>query len=151
MFHGLAAPDKRASFRSHGDAFYTVPARVFITCLERILELGLETITTQALAVGSGVPTASVFVTFDDGLRSDYTRAFPALVEVGMAATFFVVTDWLGTEMFVDRCQLREMADGGMDIQVHGKSHRFLSELSSSELRQGLAEARPCSQNVIRV
>jgi peptidoglycan/xylan/chitin deacetylase (PgdA/CDA1 family) len=59
-----------------------------------------------------------------------------------MTATFFVVTDWVGTEGFISWDQLREMREWGMSIQSHSKSHPHLSELDGEALRFELEESR---------
>lgn len=40
-------------------------------------------------------------VTFDDGFASDYHLAFPLLKELDIPATFFIVTEWVGTTGFL--------------------------------------------------
>src|SRR6516165_12245261 len=47
-------------------------------------------------------------LTFDDGCASDYTEAFPALLEFHMRATFFVVPTLVGTTGYVSWTELRE-------------------------------------------
>src|SRR5207247_11207362 len=47
--------------------------------------------------------------TFDDGHASNYTEAFPALMELDLRATFFVVPTLVGTSGHVAWSQLREM------------------------------------------
>lgn len=71
------------------------------------------------------LPDKPVILTFDDGYEDNYTNAFPILQKYGMTGTFFILTD------VTDRSQpgymtwnmLREMHEGGMSIQVHGREH----------------------------
>ncbi len=75
-----------------------------------------------------------VAISFDDGDRGQYERAFPALCARGMTATFFITTAWVGTDGYVTWDQLREMKDAGMSIQSHTHTHPSLSELSADRL-----------------
>jgi len=83
-----------------------------------------------------------VAISFDDGVRSDYEIALPALAARKMTATFFVVTDRVGTPGHVSWSELREMRDAGMSIQSHTRSHPFLSELNERALRDELAGSK---------
>jgi peptidoglycan/xylan/chitin deacetylase (PgdA/CDA1 family) len=88
----------------------------------------------------SGVP--GVAISFDDGSVGQYERAFPALVERGMTATFFVTTGWVEKPGFVTWSHLREMKQAGMSIQSHTHSHPFLSELPLADLEQELRRSK---------
>lgn len=118
----------RTSFAEHLDAL----ARCALA--GRTMEAWLETAT---LGVSDAPGLA---ITFDDGHFSHYQAAFPELLARGMAATFFVITDRVGTVGYASWAQLREMADAGMSIQSHTASHPFLSELhptaAAAELRR---------------
>jgi len=81
-------------------------------------------------------------LTFDDGCLSDYTEAFPALRELGMRATFFVVPTLVGTPGHVSWAQLREMAAAGMEIGSHSLTHPFLHELDAAGLRQEFGQSK---------
>ena len=41
----------------------------------------------------------TVAVSFDDGYRDNFEQAAPVLERLGLPATFFVVTDWMGTDV----------------------------------------------------
>ena len=45
--------------------------------------------------------------------------------------------------------QLREMARQGMDVQVHGKTHRFLADLPEIELRLELSTAKARLEDIL--
>ncbi len=80
------------------------------------------------------LPPKSVVITFDDGYESVYRYAFPVLRKLGLPATMFVYTDFIGAGDALSWPQLQEMATSGfMDIQSHSKSHRNLIERSAGE------------------
>ncbi len=68
----------------------------------------------------------TVLLTFDDGLESLYTVAFPLLRKHGMAAVAFIVPGFIGLPGFCTWDQLREMhAAGVIDVQSHSFFHRY--------------------------
>lgn len=81
------------------------------------------------LAGGKALPRRSVVLTFDDGYESVHRHAFPVLRKLGLPATVFVYTDFLGGGDALTWAQLQEMqASGLVDVQSHSKSHRNLVE-----------------------
>lgn len=81
-------------------------------------------------------------ISFDDGVRSHYERAFPALAERGMTGTFYVITDLVGQPGYVTWSELREMRNAGMSIQSHTRTHPFLSELDPGDLLDELVGSK---------
>ena len=81
------------------------------------------------------LPPKAVVITFDDGYESVYKLAYPVLRKLGLPATMFVYTDFVGAGGdAVSWSQLAEMqASGLMDIQSHSKTHRNLIERTSGE------------------
>jgi len=88
------------------------------------------------------LPQRSVVITFDDGYESVYRNAFPLLRKLGVPATLFVYTDFIGSRDGLTWAQLDEMQRSGLiDIQAHSKTHSNLTELDGvtkldAELRQ---------------
>lgn len=101
-------------------------------------------------------------VTFDDGYLSVLTHARPILDRLGLPATVFVPTDFVGTDApmrwpGIDHWlggayehelaamtweQLRSLRDAGWEIGSHTCSHPRLSQLADAELRRELRESR---------
>jgi peptidoglycan/xylan/chitin deacetylase (PgdA/CDA1 family) len=61
--------------------------------------------------------------TFDDGNRSDIDIAMPELAKSGIIARFFVLTGRIGRPNYLNANDIRKLADAGMKIGLHGKSH----------------------------
>jgi len=101
---------------------------------------GLRTVVAGQIPQELGDPFFCL--TFDDGCLSDYTEAFPALRELGMRATFFVVPTLVGTPGHVSWAQLREMAAAGMEIGSHSLTHPFLHELDAAGLRHEFGQSK---------
>lgn len=83
-----------------------------------------------------------VMLSFDDGHDDNYTLAYRVLHDLQVAATFFVITGRIGLPGYLSWQQLREMHRGGMCIQSHTVSHRFLSSLSHEEIRNELQKSK---------
>jgi peptidoglycan/xylan/chitin deacetylase (PgdA/CDA1 family) len=81
-------------------------------------------------------------LTFDDGAASDYTEAFPALLELRLRATFFVVPTLVGTTGHVTWAQLREMVAAGMEVGSHSMTHPFLDRLDRAGIVREYGESR---------
>jgi peptidoglycan/xylan/chitin deacetylase (PgdA/CDA1 family) len=103
-------------------------------------EVGLRTAVVGQIPQELGDPFFSL--TFDDGCLSDYTEALPALRELGMRATFFVVPTLVGAPGHVSWAQLREMAAAGMEIGSHSLTHPFLHELDAAGLRHEFGQSK---------
>lgn len=134
MYHALCAAETPPGQDPH----YTVAQDVFdrqLDALGRGRSLG------SARDWLQGAPH-DVLVTFDDGHVSNHALAFPALLQRGVAADFFVNPAMVGTGGFATWAQLREMSDAGMSIQSHGYDHVYLTSLGGKELRATLRAAR---------
>ena len=86
--------------------------------------------------------TPCAVITFDDGLTSDYSNAFPALAERGMPAHFFVNTANVGKPGYMSWTEIREMGRAGMQIGSHGHQHVDHSQPSEESLTKELRRSR---------
>lgn len=129
--------------------------------LSRLQARGFEAVTfTEAV---SGPPRGKrMAITFDDGCRSVYEVAWPILAELGITATLFVPTDfigrsepmsWPGIEEYgrsehasellpMSWDQTRELADAGWEIGSHTRAHSRLTDLDDGMLAAELIESR---------
>lgn len=90
-----------------------------------------------------------VRVSFDDGNRSDVEIALPALLERGLAATFFVVAGRLGDAHFLGGGDVRRLRAAGMAIGSHGLRHRDWRRESDAGLADELGHSRRILEGVI--
>jgi peptidoglycan/xylan/chitin deacetylase (PgdA/CDA1 family) len=92
-----------------------------------------------------------VFLTFDDGALSAYSRIAPELEKYGWRGHFFVVTDWIGKRGFLNRQQICELRQRGHVIGSHSKSHpERMSELCRDELIDEWEQSRGVLSSLLR-
>ncbi len=142
----LSYHDVRDDVAAKGDADrYAVSTANFAAHLDWLRTHGYHPVSVQqVLAARAGqvtLPTRPVLLTFDDGLRSVYTRVFPLLRAYGYPALVAPVTAWVELPPgqvvpygprdytaadFVTWAQLREMQDSGLvEIGSHSQDlHR---------------------------
>jgi peptidoglycan/xylan/chitin deacetylase (PgdA/CDA1 family) len=108
----------------------------------------------QRLALGQSVDR-HLAITFDDGYRDNFEIARPVLERLSMPATFFVVTDWMGSNVVPDWDrergvqhpwmtwdQVRALHRRGFEIGAHTRSHVNLGVVSPAEARAEVLGAR---------
>lgn len=118
----------------------------------------------RRLRSGAPLKRRMVVVTFDDGYRDNYTAAMPVLSEVGVPATFFVSTGFIGTtrefphdEEIVCESEiqdherhsfqkltwddLRAMEEHGFEIGSHTVNHTNLGIADQQTVERELTES----------
>ncbi len=82
----------------------------------------------DALLSGTPLPTKPVILTFDDGYADHYSNVLPVLQQYGFTATFFIITGTAdaGDPTHLSWEQIKAMADAGMDMESHTKTHADL-------------------------
>jgi peptidoglycan/xylan/chitin deacetylase (PgdA/CDA1 family) len=100
-------------------------------------------------------PDRELAITFDDGYLDNYDNAAPVLERLGLPATFFVVTEWMGTEIvpWWDRDQgvrhpwmtwdqVRSLHRRGFDIGAHTRTHVDLGVVNGDRATHEILGAR---------
>ncbi len=83
------------------------------------------------------IPDGLVILTFDDGVKSQYTFAAPRLRECGFNATFYITE---GLNFLTDKTryltweEVRELHDLGFEIGNHTRQHKSVVNQSPEEL-----------------
>lgn len=96
----------------------------------------------QQSAQSSSNAAQGVIVTFDDGTEDHYTTAAPVLERNGMRGVFFVSTNLLGKDGYLNIKQCQELQARGHWIESHSHDHRRLSKFDDGGLHHQLAESR---------
>jgi peptidoglycan/xylan/chitin deacetylase (PgdA/CDA1 family) len=84
---------------------------------------------------------------FDDAFSNQYDVALPVLLEHDFKATFGVITGHIGTGHnlweYMDKKHLKELAEYGMDIACHTKTHPHLTaNLTDEQLRKEIIDSK---------
>lgn len=135
MYHALRRNDAPPGQDPH----YTLHVGTFERQLAAIAATGGAGAVRDRLRHGHRHP---VLLTFDDGHASNHALAFPALLEYGLRADFFINPANVGRAGYATWAQLREMSDAGMSIQSHGYDHTYFTDLDRPTLRERLHAAR---------
>jgi len=88
------------------------------------------------------IPHKTIAITFDDGLKNNYTYAYPVLKKCGFPATIFVITDYVGKENFLDWNEIKTMQENNISIGSHTMSHGWLPSMGDKKLRKEIFESK---------
>jgi peptidoglycan/xylan/chitin deacetylase (PgdA/CDA1 family) len=118
--------------------FRVIPLRAFVERLERRQPVG-----------------GYLAITFDDGYRDNFTQAAPVLERLGLPATFFVVSQWMGSDVvpWWDRedevrhpwmtwDEVRSLRRRGFDIGAHTRTHVDLGRTNGEAAREEIMGGR---------
>ncbi len=153
----------RVNDRHPGDRLSVHPT-AFREQMEEILSRGRPVLSlAEALPFVRGRepgPPGALALTFDDGYEDNLRVALPILERLGLKATVFVATGFLGTPRTIERyrecrgddrmldwAQLGEMRARGHEIGGHGRHHRELASLPAAEAE---AEVEGCALDIAK-
>jgi O-antigen/teichoic acid export membrane protein/peptidoglycan/xylan/chitin deacetylase (PgdA/CDA1 family) len=127
------------------------PAR-FREQLELLTRAGFELMTVAELAeraAGGEPPPGLASISFDDGLEDNHRVVLPILRELGVAATVYVTTgfigrpnEWMGGRArYMTEDELRDLRRAGFELGAHSVSHPDLSTLGADDCRREVRES----------
>jgi peptidoglycan/xylan/chitin deacetylase (PgdA/CDA1 family)/glycosyltransferase involved in cell wall biosynthesis len=161
MYHNLEDSTK------HSREPFSLPVDLFQRHLEILALHGFETISfpdLHSVLRGEKAYTGrEVLITFDDGYESFQRLAVPALTGMRMTATVFVVVGELGgtnrwdsergqgVRTLMDADDLRRVRRAGMDVGVHGWSHRDLMACSAMEREFEILSSKQTLERILDV
>ena len=113
----------------------------------KVVPLSMQVAGRQA----AGELGGTLSITFDDGYRDNFETAAPILRKLGLPATFFVATGFIGSQAvapwdrqlvrqpgWMDWDQVRSLASQGFEIGCHTDSHVDLGTASAETIRAEL-------------
>jgi peptidoglycan/xylan/chitin deacetylase (PgdA/CDA1 family) len=130
--------------------------------IEMMLAAGFRFVTVAELArlaAGGPPPPGLAAVSFDDGMRNVLTAGMPILTELGIPATVYVPSAWLGGTSpwispgasgdILSEAELKQLAAAGWEIGAHTVTHADLSTLDYERCREEIDGSIAALQNVL--
>lgn len=140
MYHAIETPPLDASY----PALY-VPFAEFKDQMRWLARKGYNAVTMgqvfDAWFDGAEIPENPVVISFDDGIRSQYTHALPALAKRGWPGVLNLEVKSLD-EGDIGTDQVEEMIAAGWEIGSHTFTHPDVSTLSGDDLAHEVADSR---------
>lgn len=149
MYHALEVEPYDSGYTKKGDRIYVLSAKTFREQIEYLFSEGYKTYLLHELSQIRESPERKIVITFDDGHESNNKIAFPILKEFGFKAEFFVTTNFIGTDRFMDVEQIKLIHRSGMGIGSHGVSHQFLTDLKPVAIEKELVESKKILEQII--
>ncbi len=142
MYHVLTA--SQTAPRMPADSKYCLPVATFQEHLAVIKGNGFRPTLVHTLWSQPDPAAAhhAVGLTFDDGDVSNYTHAYPALVEAEARADFFVNTATVDRPGFLSWAQIAEMQRAGFSFHSHSHDHIALIGLPAAALERQLRDSK---------
>ncbi|HEX8777053.1 MAG TPA: polysaccharide deacetylase family protein [Rhodanobacter sp.] len=136
MYHGLHAGETDPG---RFDPVYSVTPAAFAAQLDWLHEHGYRSVRLDDTRTGRD---KQVVISFDDGDVSNLTVALPLLAERGMTAECFVTSDFIGAPGMLTVQDVHALAEAGIGVQSHGRSHRFLEDLDDDAMYAELRDSK---------
>jgi peptidoglycan/xylan/chitin deacetylase (PgdA/CDA1 family) len=123
--------------------------------IELLVDAGFRFLTVAELAreaAGKAPPPGYAAISFDDGMRNNYTTALPILSSYGIAATIYVtigfiggVSPWVraaGENRMLNEAEIGELASAGWELGAHTMTHPDLSTLDYATCLEEIQNSR---------
>lgn len=124
---------------------YTVKTGAFKEQMQALRSRGYTAITISTLAdalrTNGTLPAKTVVITFDGGSLDIYQNAFPVMRSLGFPGVFYIISDDMGKENYVNVDQLKEMIAAGWEVGSHSKTFADITQ-PGANLNKELNESR---------
>jgi peptidoglycan/xylan/chitin deacetylase (PgdA/CDA1 family) len=155
-YHGVT----RSPLRHDLSLLLVSPAK-FRAQIELLLEAGFTFVTVAQLvklAGGGEPPPGYAAISFDDGMRNNYTTALPILKSYGIVATVYVtiefidsVSPWIGAQgdnRMLSEDEIRELGREGWELGAHTMTHPDLAALDYDACRAEIEHSRTALERI---
>ncbi|GAA4610366.1 peptidoglycan/xylan/chitin deacetylase (PgdA/CDA1 family) [Actinoplanes octamycinicus] len=103
-----------------------------------------------ALRGEAELPARPVLITFDDGFADFADEALPILTGLGLPATLFVTTGWIGTTGMLSAAAIGDLAAAGpVEIGAHSVTHPHLDLLGRRAARDEAGASRGALEDLL--
>lgn len=101
--------------------------------LENNGSVTVKNITVKKLPSGA-FDQGMLTLNFDDGFATSYVDVFPLLKKLGLTATHYIVSDYVGYPRYMTASQILDLQTAGEEIGAHTTKHPRLTLLSEDDL-----------------
>jgi peptidoglycan/xylan/chitin deacetylase (PgdA/CDA1 family) len=101
------------------------------------------------IANNKKIPANTVLITFDDGYENLYTNAYPILKKYNISATMFIIVGNHDRPNYLNRQQLKELADNGIDMGDHTLNHAWLPTTDDKNLAVEISDSKKELESII--
>lgn len=131
---------------SYNKEMLIIPPEKLAAQLDGMKDAGYTAISPQQyrdhLFTGVQLPAKPVILSFDDGKDNQISQALPALTQRGMTGTFFIMTVILGSKGWMQRDDVKRLADAGMTVASHTWDHHMVTKYTSKDYATQLEQPR---------
>lgn len=158
MYHYISTPPKSAKVKG----LYTTPKQ-FEWQLKSLLKQGFHIVTFEDIEKnGLDSSKKNIVLTFDDGSECFYKNALPILKKYNAKAVLYPVIGRLGDSNvafeesanqslidIVDRSQLLELSNSGIEIGSHIMDHIWLTRRDETTIKNELSESKRILEDIL--
>ena len=145
MYHEVAKPEELQALGRITQSNYVLTIDEFEAQMNILRDEGCTPINLDQLVSwqsGGSLPPNPVVITFDDGFVGNERHALQILAKHRFVATFFVVTERVGTPFMMTWDQLRKLFAAGMSVESHTANHPLFSQIDAAQTRKELVDSK---------
>lgn len=146
MYHEVAKPEELQALGRITQSNYVLTIDEFDAQMNILRDEGCTPISLDQLVAWQAgrepLPTNPVVITFDDGFVGNERHALQILTKHRFVATFFIVTERVGTPFMMTWDQLRKLFAAGMSIESHTANHPLFSQIDAAQTRKELVDSK---------
>ena len=132
---------------------YAVSVEHFTRQVESLLHQGYSNISLAEFKSWRNgnvkLPGRAFMLTFDDGHMSDYENVYPLLKKMRLKGVFFLKTEAIGSDGYLNINQIKEMSDSGLcEFGSHSMTHRNFISMNNKDMERELVGSRKSIQAI---